>query len=567
MLHWKFYVALRHDYYGPVPVPQLGLAGLAVTVAFVVHGIRSLGWRQAGWLAAAALFAAVSGAGLLATNYEIAYVALGAWLALVASLWLGFGLRAAGGWFYGGLVAPLLVLGSLAWLSAWQGQRSQFGHSPAPRAEYRAGETIAPDFGYLRGTWLPPSITTAMSAMAEWRARQPVAERDTVFYGPALEWLERPWPARKVRGLPLWRHGGTTYGPREEALLGAALSPAGPFRHVLVPEAWDYWGADLTSTLGRSYALERLGGAWLRYDRLAENVVSQQPLRFLDACGGTTDSRALRSTGQILGESGRAFLGTTAGRTTVALTLPTNRLQGQVVLRRQETGGTEALAADFAVFAEADETHRYPRWSRHLELPAGQEEITADYAIDSSGLPTLFVVEVPPAFAGKVAAGWRGPYVTHGGADGPADPQWFHWGNAAVTSLSSTEISRLLPPGVTWRPPEVKLRQGRVVDDAIQLDPGGELWVRTGDAVSELAGKAAVDASQPIGSRPPVLRCLSLKGARIEICQQSAFSEAAREAGFRAWTPEPGGWIVFLADPNPGAPAISLRITAIKATP
>ena len=567
MLHWKFYVAPRHDYYGPMPVPQLGLVGLAVTAAFVVHGIRSLGWRQAGWLAAAALFAAVSGAGLIATNYEIAYVAMGAWFALVASLWLGFGLRGAGGWFYGGLMAPLLALGAVAWLSAWQGQRSQFGHSPAPRAEYRTGETIAVDFGYMRGTWLPPTITTAMSRMAEWRSQQPATERDAIFYGPALEWLERVWPAQKVRGLPLWRHGGTTYGPREEELLLTTLLPAGPYHHVLVPEAWDYWGEQLTSTLGMSYVQERMGGAWLRYDRLGANVVSQQPLRFLDACGGTTDSRALRSTGRILGESGRGFLGTTAGRTTITLTLPTNRLQGQVVLRRQDATYTGTLAADFALFAQADETNRYPRWSQHLELPAGQEEVTADYAVDSSGMPAFFVVEIPAEFAGKGAAGWRGPRVTDNGMDGPAEPAWFQTEHAAVTSLSPAAIAGLLPAGATWQPPEIKLRRGRVVDGAIQLDPGGELWVRVRGMVSEFSGRASVDPSLPVEPRPPVLRCLWLKGARLEICQQSVFSTAGREIGFRAWTPEPGGWMIFMADPTSSAPAISLRITAVTGTP
>ncbi|WP_069962156.1 hypothetical protein [Lacunisphaera limnophila] len=268
MLDAKFYFAVHHDYYGALPVPQVGALGLAVTAAFAVTGIRQRGRGQAGWVVASALFAAAAGAGLLATNYEIAYVAMGAWFALLAALWVGFGLRSSGVAFYGGLLGPALLVGVLAWLSAWEGQRSQFGYSRAARSEYRAGEAIGADFAYLRGTSVPPETAQSMQVAAARRAAQPAADRTRVFYGPGAEWLERIWPTYQMPGMPLWMHGGTSYGAAEEERLHEALSAGGPYLHVIVPEARDHWGPRIAPLLAGKYELKRMGPVWFRYDQL-----------------------------------------------------------------------------------------------------------------------------------------------------------------------------------------------------------------------------------------------------------------------------------------------------------
>jgi hypothetical protein len=83
-----------HDYYGPVPLPQAGLAGVVLSLAVLIGcwpaaTVATARWDR--WLVPlAAGAAATAGAALLATNFEIASVGLGAWLVLVASLWLGF---------------------------------------------------------------------------------------------------------------------------------------------------------------------------------------------------------------------------------------------------------------------------------------------------------------------------------------------------------------------------------------------------------------------------------------------------------------------------------------------
>ncbi len=78
---------------------------------------------------------------------------LAGWLALLVGLWLGYGMPPRGWWFYGALVWPALIVGVVSWHSAWLGQRSQFGHSSAPRAEYVDGGQAGPAFAYFKGTW------------------------------------------------------------------------------------------------------------------------------------------------------------------------------------------------------------------------------------------------------------------------------------------------------------------------------------------------------------------------------------------------------------------------------
>ena len=140
-------------------LPQTGLIGVGLTLVTVTAILRKT-WREAGWLEkflplVCGVVALLGGAVLLTTNMDIAYIGLAGWLVLLVALWLGYDLPARGPWFYGGLVLPVVIVGGIAWLSAWQGQRSQFGHSSAPRADYVTGEQAGPDFAYLRGTRLP----------------------------------------------------------------------------------------------------------------------------------------------------------------------------------------------------------------------------------------------------------------------------------------------------------------------------------------------------------------------------------------------------------------------------
>jgi hypothetical protein len=562
-LHWKFYFSIHHDYYGRLPVPQLGALGVAVTGLTVVHGVRTLGWRQAPWIIAAALFAAASGLGLLATNYDIAYLAMGAWFGLLVAVWLGFGMAPRGPFFVAGLVLPLVGIGALAWQSAWAGQRSQFGYSQAARTAYVAAEDIAPDFSYLRGTRLPPELAGSMRAAAERRQRMPEADRQRTFYGPSLEWLERVWPTTKIQGMSLWIHGGTSYGPAEREILLTALGVAGTYVHVLVPEAWDQWKYAVTPEHAGKWVQRRLGLVWFSYDKMDPGIVSLRPFEFLGSFGGNVNSTHLVSTlPRFTLADGRVFLGTTGGRALLRLKTPTYRVEGEAVLQRQ---GGAALPAGATVHFEVYSLYQgmdFLRWSADLTLPADQDELVVKFPVDCGNSPLRFMLTVPPELAGKVAAGWRGIKILHAEADD--QPGQMHPESAPALPGDATTRAALLPPG--WDPPAVYLRGGRPVPEGIELPAGGEIWIRLAGNVADVRGTAVVAAGADL-QFPPVVRVFFAKGAKLEVLSQAALSPGQRQFDFNAWSAEPEGWIVIMADPSKGAPPVTVRLHSARPSP
>jgi hypothetical protein len=560
-LEWKFYFTVHHDYYGALLVPQLGALGILVTGIFALMGIRAVGVRQSGWVIAAALFAAGSGAGLLATNYEIAYVAMGAWFALVIALWLGFGLRSSGPAFHLGLVLPVVLVGLLGWHSAWQGQRSQFGYSRADRADYQSGEVIAADFGYLRGTYVPPETAMSMQAMAAWRAAQPESVRSAVFYGPGLEWLERPWPTSKLPNMPLWMHRGTSYGSEEERRLLAAFSAAGPYRHVIVPEARDHWDPLVAAHLKDKHEMKRVGPVWFRYDKLPMGTVSWRPLEFLQGFGGNANSMQMESVMALHKLSdGRTFLGVERSQGELRLLAPSYRIQVEAVLRRTSgNSGPREGKARFEVFSLSG-GNSYPRGIVELGLDEEQEEQVLIMPVDSGGSPLRFVVTVPAGLEGHVVAGWRAVKILHS-HHGPEAPTVLRAGARDIHPAGADMRAALLPPD--WNPTEVYLRDAHPAHQGVELRPGGEIWIRLEGMFSEISGIATVTGRKP-GRVDPVVRVLFFKGAKLDLQAQSAIREPAQDFAFKGWSAERDGWLVIMLEPYPTSPSVYLRLTGMK---
>lgn len=564
-LHWRFFLVPCHDYYGALRLPWVGFAGVLLTLATSVALWRhAAGSSRAGlertlaWVCGVIAF--LGGEVLLTTNMDIAYTALGGWLALLVALWLGFGVPARGGWFYGGLVLPAVVMGAVSWEAAWRGQRSQFGYSHAPRSEYRPAEQAGPDFGYLRGTHLPPEMFNGMKALGEWHAALPPARKEAILYAGGTEMLAHIWPARRTPGLPLYILGGGAFGAKEYALTRAAIAD-GAFKEITVAKVLDVWAYDLERLLRFKYRRQSLESVFFHYSYVNEGEFSADTLYFLERFGGSTDPRQIQSKGAILAmEDERLFIGTTAGTESMRVTVPINRLRGEVVVRRVDPSFTGALAADFAIFAEHDEQHRYPRWSQRVELPAGQKEIVVEYPVlDGSHLGSFQQVTIPPEFAGKAAAGWRGPFIMHAGEDGPAEPKWLRPQAAGVTKLTAEEIAAIFPAGTPWLPADVQLHGGRVNGNQVELEPGGEIWLRVTGLVTELVGTAAVLPDHVFGRYAPTFRCTWVKDARIELFTQKSLTAEERSAGFRGWSAEPGGWIVVSTDYFENGLQITLR--------
>jgi hypothetical protein len=288
---------------------------------------------------------------------------------------------------------------------------------------------------------------------------------------------------------------------------------------------------------------------------------SGAPPRFIERLGGNIDSRFLSTTGRFESTAGgRLFVGGAGAYTQMRLNLPSNRLRGEVIVQRKGADASEPLRAEFVISASPHDALRFERWRQRVELPAGQAEITMGYEIDSSHLPTLFSVEVPAEFVGKVTAGWFIPTITHVGGESAA-PVWFSQSRSPVTILDDNALAKLLPG--SWRPVEARMRDGRVTDNGIELQPGGEIWLKANYIVSLLAGEAVAAGDSP--GKPVTVRALWYKAGRLHSYQAPAPpDEVKRTQSFHAWCGEPGGWLVIAADPAQGMLPVVVRVSVVK---
>lgn len=391
---WKFLVAPIHDYYGPLLLPQIGLAGVGLTLAVLIgcwpasEGKKIWRWDYF-LLPAAAVLIGAAGAALLATNQDIAYLGLGAWLVLAVGLWLGFSPRTHRLAFTGGLVLPALCLAVIAWSSAWQGQRSQFGYSPFPRSAYQLAESAGPTFAYLAGLRLPPETVLTMGLLEKLLPEvQPDGFRP-VFYGTGTEWLNRFLPGLRQPGQPLWMHWGTSYGSREARRLTQVLAADARYQVVLTTLARDFWPQEIRKVLNQHYKKDLLGpvtARWTRRDTIIATITDS--VDFINRCGGNVAGVALHTdvlpVGLMETEGGRSLLGVRGGEGRLLLNVPTYRFGADAVLDRASGAGQGPLQADFKVIVHGAIPEDV-RWSARLELPAGQSTLTVPFMIDSGG--------------------------------------------------------------------------------------------------------------------------------------------------------------------------------------
>ena len=295
--------------------------------------------------------------------------------------------------------------------------------------------------------------------------------------------------------------------------------------------------------------------------RLALTVASVDPVPFVWRFGGNVDSRQISTSAEFLEtDDKRGFIGGSEGWMEMRVTMPTNRLQGEVLVLRTDADLARPMWADFAIYAQPDKFNRFPRWSTRVQLPAGRKEVIVPYAIDSSHLPTTFFVNVPAGLGGKMAAGWRVPYITDVGSDS-AEPQWLNRSDAPVMPLDETALRQLLPD--EWRPLEVRMRNGRLTKAGVELLPGGEIWLHVRGIVSKFVGISTV-ATSGVPTRRPQVSGFWYKAGRLDAYASPApDSTSASQQFFQAWCGEPGGWLVVAVDNNPTMLPVVVRITEV----
>jgi hypothetical protein len=568
-----------HDYYGALSFQPVGLLCLVTAAGATAAAWRGSGpgWGRRAMAVGAGLLAAIGSLALFATNFEIAYVALAAAVALAAGLWLGFGAAPRGLLFMTTLVAPAAILAGAAWESAWRGQRSQFGHSTAPRASYADAGKAGPAFSYLRGMNVPPEWIESLVTLEETLSPPGADGTRPVLYGPAVEWLERVFPAAKHPGLPLWMHFGTTYGPRETACLVSFLADDTRVTAYYVAVPWSYLPEPIGAALKSHYdfwLFSAYFGRWTRkliadpapdsrraapgdgdYRRLSSVLGSSDGIDFVNRVGGNVNPLCLEVRGRGVGVfprtgSSASVVGISAGRGYLRVGPGVRQLRGEVVVRRTASDAGSA-SAEFEV-RSADS--RTTLWSQRVQLEQGVGEQAVPFVVYGDARPLELAVEVPEDATGQLMAGFRQTSIQQTDA-GPAAPPRLR-PDAPPDEKLEPATWRSVFPGGTWSLSEVIARGVSVHNGELQLPPGAELWFKPDRPLSALSGEYRRAPSSASGS--PMLRLVWCKGARLEILTQERLPSPDGRRSFRGWSAEPDGWFGLLADPGAGtAPALA----------
>ena len=566
-----FWLRPLHDYYGPLLLPQVGLVALWLAVG-ALAGCRpeksASRWDRV-LLPAAALLALAAGAALLATNYEIAPLGLGAWLVLLAGVWLGFGAPSRKVVFAAGLVLPALLLGAAAWRSAWLGQRSQFGYSSAPRSAYVPVTQAGTAFAYLAGLRMPPELVESFTAIE--RSMPAPDERGyrRVFFGLGTEFMERAFPTPPEKGRPLWVHWYTSYDAAAITHLARKLAAGDDYKLVFTTLARSEWPDEILAALRRDYFPDFAGPVVRRWTYHGQDFVDlSESLEALQQLAGNVDGRFLHQDRRPVGfrrmADGRHLMGTSRQVGAVLLRTPVYRLRGLAAITRLPGEGTDAMQVEFKIITHGS-TPEDVRWGAKVELPAGQPSVTVPFQLDAFGhLMELWVLPSAKAQSeGGVFAGYRELEITHAieSTEGDGVPQ-LHKARLAATTLTP-ELMEDFFGSVTWRPARWVLYGGRAGARGLELAPGGETWLHTDNMLGEMRGQVyRTDSSGQV----PMVRVVWYKGGRLQIMQHGHV-EADRPFDFHVWPAEPGGWIGILVDQGDGVSSVQVRVTSSSLTP
>jgi hypothetical protein len=460
-----------------------------------------------------------------------------------------------------------VLLAVTAGESAWRGQRSQFGHSVAPRARYRDAGAVGAELAYFSGLRIPPEWADALGFIKATLPAPGSGGLRPVFYSQGLEWLERPFPAVKHRGLALWMFFGPVYGPKETAQLVKLLGVDSSLERYYIATPWTYLDPAVAKALSTQYVLQATAGLVGYWKRRPDAMPLEDVEHSLYALAGTADGINLLN---LLGgnidpgsfsinrgdtvvvpatASSATVIGTTRGRLELLGKVRARRLRGEAVLRR--TGSGQAgVEARFAVRVPGADGSR---WSAAIRLEPGETERVLAFEIADPSEALQFVAELPADVPAPVVAGFCRLRILHATSDAVPPPRLR--GVAPADAAPDPAVFRQCFPGGNWKMVGLISRGASVVPEGLLLPAGAELWFKTEPMLPELRGELRRAPSGAPGN--PVLRLVWRKGARIDLLVQEPLRDAAGALNFRGWNAETDGWFGLLVDPGPDtAPAL-----------
>jgi len=550
-----------HDYYGWIWLQPVGFFGVLMTLMTAVAAwvaTANHSWLLRIVAVLGTLAAAVAGVALIASNFEIAYIGIAAWLVLLVSVWLGTGAVTLSRWWWIlGLVTPAFVLGVSAWESAWRGQRSQFGYSQDPRSDYAAMTELGEQFSYFEGLKMPWWYVRSFERLMLNLPDPDAAGRRAVFWGVGTEWMERFIPAQRARGQALWIHWGTSYSQKDIEHLGDQILERKRYKWVYNTVARDDWPWPIDETLTKYYDREVIGTFLVgRKATNPDSVNMRDAMATIQDLGGNVSGRVFfhdRDPFDFMrGHDGLILYGSTRLSAQVKLEAPVYRLRGAAVINRVSENDDERLfgMAKITVHGSIPEQ---VLWQRQLVLEPGQKIARVPFEVDAGGRHILLWANHDVAQAGQSFIGYRELEIMHSGElDGPPVllknvPPITESGPVAADSLFGT---------VDWRPEQIIVRGGRITPEGIELPAGGEVWFHTDNMDGEVHG--TVETAP--GSGPSyIIRTFWCKGARVQPLQ-GGNAAPDRDMKIHMWTAEPGGWMGVTVEPGKSDAIVRVRI-------
>lgn len=567
LLGWQTYLEPIHAYYGSLPIPAFGLWFVVSMLGLVALLFRHRSRSDLVMLIIACLGCAIAANALLVTNQEIAYVSGGACIALAVALLIAFSPEQnvpQKALLWVGCFAA--INGLPAWKSAWSGERSQFGHSSAARADYVELSAMNANFSYVREVKFPPEIAESYAALEDFMPKADENGEHAVLYATGLEWLERVWPAIKVNGLPLWMHDGTTYQRPQSELLYQLIMPPSHFEALITAVPWDHWPGQ-SHVAAALFSEPRDCGSWIRVNTTQSSLHrDNDQIRLINLFGTNFETRLLRFGNSVFRptEDGQIFFGTDHdGTATVYLDWKGSRAMAKGIIRRLDPISDEAMGASFFIEYNVDgDWHLIEE--RRLELAPEESEKNFEVLFDGRQRELRFRTILDEGIEEIASSGWMAPTLLHSSpTEGPPPPLIRH----PLPESPATEERLKAFNHTDWIPDDIFLRGGRVTDEGYLLEPGGQIWLKVNHPLKALNGQVTVPKSVPRGVVMPLVRVLWYKGGRVQIARQERLDPTSRHHQFHSWSAGPDGWIGILMDPLPGVAPVVVEINEVIPVP
>lgn len=434
MANLRFYLHTPHDYYPPLYFPFVGAWGVGLLILLAVGALKSRerSARTLLLVAAAGGGAWICGGVLLATNFDIAYLAGASWLALATGLALatladGDGRVRAWVRLTLGVAACSLLLP--AWQAAWNGTRAIWGHYFDGRDAMVSTDDLSPRYAYFHGMKVTRVLHESMQSFdRRWQEIEQAGKAgEGSYFINGTEWMIRAFPGARIRGLPLWLHDGTTYGESSAYAINEQLARSTAIAAVVSFGGWDVYRYGMQWYLDARFDLERTGPALRVYSlRDDARVLWTDPLAFSTYTESTADARDLTETGGpfvMHRTSDSQYLATPrSGR--ILIGAPLDGLRGEIVVRRTPVAGDSTIRMIWRAVALGDQGDETILHEEALDIRKEEAERTVAFAFAPPGQRVALDIFLPPDE--RLEAGVRRLETDYSATNETAYPPWLN---------------------------------------------------------------------------------------------------------------------------------------------